>query len=493
MEDKHSHIDSFLENKFEGFEPKINPKSWEKILHGMHPIDLSLSVHLNESKLDPPSESKKAIFSAVENSSHPIDSSLYHNLSKLEKASHSKFADIPISRNKRSYRVLWLFAILLLFSASGLMLYQRYNTKIQAENSQSSQTYSLNKTSKSRTDLNSSEQLILKPKTGENKRELKQIDQSNSLQKTLNSASISHSSNSSNRFIREEKASTDDDSPVPFEFAEESITKYTPVEGIPYFAIETFELRNDSAIQPKKKEKSSRYKISPLGIGMSIGYLSENNRNTSLTNENAHKDALGNFNNSSASTKSGINLSILLDYNIGNRIQLNTGVQYSYSQSTSNFNYIYSQIPIYDTTGSLLGYFKRPTSQSPQFNEPIESSSRLISIPIQALYRINSGYKYSIHLGAGLDWTLKNTMQTKIFNFENESIEDKSSSQNNGIQAKLILQLKYKIRSNWNMHFNMMSAYRKQNIHAGNTRYDWGVISPSFNLGFTYNPIFKLK
>lgn len=512
MEDNKNHIDDFFLNRLQDVEADADIASRLNIFHSLHPTDLALHDLLNSAEIDIDNSIKTGIFTALQNTAHPIDSALHDNLRNLQ-SEPVQAVPLPIQSDKKKRRIAFWWAIPLVLSilAVGYFIQKdllslvennpnnsNSNTTQNSENIEEN-TSKLNSeiTSKSSSELNSNKNLSSNENIENNSFQSENLKNNSS----INKYPKKDNSTSNNLFNQIQKNSNSklndpnsklDNYKGNTSYNDEEIIQYLRFSKLYPFKIPLEFEATIGKISPPIKYPEKGF-ISPFGIGFGIGYQQESILSTKTKTENLHKDFVNNFKNSSNKKRSGIHMFFIADYQIGNRIKVRTGANYSSTSVTTRFDYVYDNVPLYNPDGSIKGYFTRPQQGSPQVHQDITTSSSSFSIPVQVLYKLFSSEKLSIWTGGGMQLNTMHKKYSKVFSFGEEGLIDIHKSGLSKLQGNYSIQMHYKLKAAWSLQFIAQSNYQNEYVEFEGVRMYGNSIIPSFNIGLVYNPILRKK
>ncbi|HEY1047943.1 MAG TPA: hypothetical protein VGF79_15995, partial [Bacteroidia bacterium] len=190
--------------------------------------------------------------------------------------------------------------------------------------------------------------------------------------------------------------------------------------------------------------------------------------------------------------KTGLSLTLGMGYQISKRIDFKVGLKYTELSTSQNLNYVYTDIPVYDTTGKLKGYITRPASSSLHLNQAIKSKSVYISAPVQLNLGVFQSKLFKLSLGLGMEYNFTHNAKGEFFNFNTSKMETyNSKSKNNfipGMSINGLYRLKAGVQLNAVLGFQSMQL--NQTIGGIEMQSKFGI--PSLTLGLVYTPIIKL-
>lgn len=485
MEDKKSHIDSFLEEKLRAFEASPDEQAWQAIVgniaHLQHPIDLSVNNHLSGLSDDSKSADPSVLNNALE--AHPIDLSLREKLDMLEAfPDHTAMGAILAEGNvqKRKRRIAaWYLGSLFLAIGLGLMISGQYWLKDRNTYSTKAPGANTRQEPVNSTRANGSHK---KAQMGTGNNQFLSEDNN----RTYASKSIINGGVFKLRKVGDVLYHTAEyQSPID-EASLEMIRPY-PDFGMrhdPGLELVT-PLKNTMRIVPAKK-------LSPFSLHLQAGYLNQTSLSDRQEANNIHKDAEGNFEKASGHAMNGSLYSLQAAWAF-RRFSLRCGLQYSTSTVTSQFDYVYNQLPLYDSMGNLVDYIVRPYAQSPHIHEQVKTSSTGVSVPVQLYMQLGHIGRIGLWGGIGSDLVLSRKVSGRLFSYDDEGMKDYTASKRFGLSPHLSLMGQYRVKAGLALTINMQYAYSTEHISFENAKFTRQQFIPSLRLGLLFTPIVRIK
>lgn len=472
MEDKKNHIDSFLEEKLGALEAGPDEQAWQAIAghieHLVNPIDLSLNNHLSGLGDDSKNDQLSVLNNALE--AHPIDISLGEKLDMLEAMpDHTAMAPILASGNSanRRRRAIWWFGGLAMAISAGLLLQQK-DWSHQAISQPASNNLAVH--------ANKSKPHSIPP-------EVLQSEETKSV--------LKNRIYTTNQTIAKNKGHY-----VPENLViDEEVTNEETFDLIRPFPDFGKQYDPDSeSIVPHTNSISviSARRLSPFSIHFQAGYLNQTSVSDRQEAMNIHKDATNNFEKASGHAMNGSLYSLQAAWNF-KRFSLRLGFQYAHSVSTSHFDYIYNQLPVYDSIGNLTDYITRPNSQSPHINEQVKTKSTSLSVPVQLYVQLGQIGRIGLWGGIGSDLVLSKKVSGRLFSFEDEGMKDYTTKSQLGLSPHISLMGQYRIATTLAITANMQYAYSAQHINFESAKYARQQVIPSLRLGLLYTPTVRIR
>jgi hypothetical protein len=255
----------------------------------------------------------------------------------------------------------------------------------------------------------------------------------------------------------------------------------------------TIPSETNTIVSKKPKLYRPGLKPFPFQIHFQVGLQNETGVETSIESSNQHKDAEDLFKRSTGKHRSGSSYSLAIERRLGLRWQISTGIIYSSNTSRSTFDYYYTDLPVYDTTGQLQGYFTRPRTALNYISTEVSNSSQTLAIPVSVNYRLLYFKRMSFWTGATAQLALKREIEGQYFNFKTEQLQTLKNTFNKGLIPGVLLGCRYPISSTWMFSTQIQVRWQRLNYTINEIAFKREEVLPSFNIGFVYTPYYKIK
>ncbi|MCC6818654.1 MAG: hypothetical protein IT245_07175, partial [Bacteroidia bacterium] len=229
----------------------------------------------------------------------------------------------------------------------------------------------------------------------------------------------------------------------------------------------------------------------PFKIGIWSSYYQENRNKSELVDVQTHKDFEKISNESNAKTQSGKAIQISLDYTINRRFSINANIEHGSASGTSTINYIYTDIPVYDSTGKISGYINRPVSQSPNINQTIISKSSSTNLPIQINFTIFQIKRWTLIAGLGSNIQISKHTNFSIFDFKKGQLEEVEERFKYQLSSMANLQFRYSINNKISLGLNYRINPQNLQFHPQGKEFRGILMRNTLQFGLIYTPIIK--
>lgn len=473
MENKDAHIDQLLKDKLNDLQDvpysDTEVHIFSYLEHTSHPIDFALDKTLSDWDTEP---QDILVHEQLIEGIPEIDLILNQRLRDYESVPDREFT-IEQKRKKRTVLWLWFSAMSVLMMAVLYALYPREDIQMAFDNTNKTDT---NNPSKATRKEHTKDPL---PEITNNKVRIAKT-KNKGLSKMRNNSHYSTSSTV-------EPIQTKDIMPINSEdFRHMKLKSIIPG---------TWQFESDINSIDKKIShyRDPIYKRFPLSFHLQAAYVSETSVSNQAKSRNQHKDAADLFSRSTGSRRTGIMIGFSAEHNLGKKIKISTGINYSSCSVSTPIDYYYTEIPVYDTTGALMGYFLRPQSASNHTDKQVISNSSSISIPVNIQYRIIPYKKLSIWMGIGCQMALRRTNSSEYFNFKTEQLSTVRQTFSKGLLPQMQLGLRYPINMRWQLSSQIQVARQSLKYQVYDAEYRRVELIPSFNIGLLYTPFIRIK
>jgi hypothetical protein len=469
LENKYSHIDDFFEKQLSQLEGSADKKAMEAIFkhvdHTEHPIDFALNKGLSDFAEEPGTLS---VSDSLGSDLPIIDLALYRQLKAYEATPDKAFNFEPV-RKKR--RFVWMFFFLVSAVAIGTFTWMNQNTDLTTKDISDNTTSQnqINKKPYTRFDGDEKPQLNISDKVRTKNRN--KWSANAKLPDEINLIKEIEETNLMEDYASEKHLSLQDLVPFKSQLNIDAILK-VPLKTRPYGPV---------------------YKALPFSFIIQTGAISEIGQSNRLLSDNQHKDAEKLFTESSGSYRAGKNYSFSIDYNFSKRLKIQTGVVYSASSNISALDYYYTDLPVYDTTGALRGYLKRPASSSNHTEAKVKNNSNSIAIPISVQYNIIQLRKLGVWLGAGLQLAMQRQVKGQYFDFKTEQMLSSNQTFARGILPQMSIGFRYPLTDRWQLTSQFQMARQALTFHIQESSFRRVEFLPSLNFGLVFTPYIRIK
>lgn len=480
MEDLRSHIDQSLLKLLSGFEAQPAEGNWNKLSHFLehveNPADLGLNTRLSDFESDPPEHLEKAILNNHLIQTHVIDFALRNTLDQLE-ASGNLDLDQVVDQKKKRRLLPFLLLGLLAFCGTYFIVHYKSNNEL----SSSKHRYD-------NTELNSNPIPELENTQGQlQKRSRKAVenkDQRRRNQVQKGSSVVSNNwdeTNHSSNFT--DIASMD----ISNEDVELQAMALKPFGG--------FYTRYEQEFVPKEKQETHMPSLirSPFQIGLWSGYYFEKRNSMSSDAAYVPKDGEALMNQGNAALKTGRTIQLDIRFRIKRQIAVSAGLQYSSAQSNTQFNYIYSDIPVFDSTGRLKGYIYRSPQVSPHINQVVNSTSQSVFVPVDLNLQLWSSGAWQLSGGIGFNLQLLSQGRYTVLDYEKGKLQTHVYNQGLKLQPNVQINCLYAISPMLSLGFGYRMAYRAMPTADTEKYFKGREIGNSIQFGLVFHPLIKKK
>jgi hypothetical protein len=496
LENNTSHIDQFLNTKLKHLEQAPNKVSYDKIFNHLqhlneHP-DFFINSKLGEFESSPEQGAMNNILEKT-NTTPPIDSLLSRQLKDLEavppkQAEKAILKAVERTSSKKYYLLLFLFLIGVGF------IWLNNNNKNASKIEVNGIVTSTNLGSQKKLYETQNEEVTNKEieKIIEKGRNLNlNTNTSKSLIPNQNKKTVSnswkqfHESTGKSEFMLQELGVSTESIEI-----DEDIQQFYKLKNnlrlTNQYSVNTAEIR-------VLKRKNEWVKLSPFSFYLNIGIIGNNNISNNLKDNNSHKDEQAMINRSMGKNNLGLNIQLGSTYHLYKKASIRMGVQVSRVSSNKPINYIHTDVPVYDTTGKLVGYLTRPASASPKVNENVKQQQTQVAIPVSIAYQFLKTPKLNLSIGIGMQLGLLNRMKGKFYNFQTEQMEQLKSGFKSKFQGGLLLQMSAPINKQFSFDVLMQLNRSKDNYTLHEMQYYRINIIPNLQFGIRYTPYIYIK
>lgn len=459
MENKNQDIESMFD-KLHSFEAEPNDSAWGVIQDKLNMGLDDLLEDLKEIEIEPDKKSEVFILEHL-GFHNPVDVFLNDRFGSLEIDPEKSLDEItPKNRKRRKAIVLFLSLI----AAAIISMFTLYQTEIDQSN-----------------------------KTNEKVESNIQVDEKYPLSKLHNSQSSASERLSQ---IREnptiglnQKHSTsavltaDLISILPEDIGDAN-SKIYPIKNTINYPLESINMVEFRKIKLKKKPLHQIFQF----YG-GLGFQNQQLRNVHIENaEFQHKDAIDNYWKSTGKNILGVQFSAGISFILSKKFYCRTSMQYQYMQSSNEFDYSYTDIPIYGIDGKIIGYFKRPLSSSPRVNQNIKTTKQTVNMPIEAFYKVLNLDKAKVYAGLGLNIELSNQFKSSDFSFSKEELSLLKIKTKHKLYPGLSFQYHYQINSQMKMILQIEGTKTNSIADFDESKFKSSYFNSSISIGFSFIP-----
>ncbi len=410
-------------DKLSSFEANPNSNSWNEIKDRIHPVDFFIEEKVGSLDIETGSNIKESVFNEI-NSQNTLDLLLSKNFEELEidpeKTIHEIF---PKKRNYKKAIILLLLFLTGFISGIFLIL----NPALNIKHKSNEEAEVINPVSKKETTNHS--EFKANKKDGENHEHSKLKDFSNK--------PISHS----NYYSHPEIWNQNDETEI-----NRRLTLLKNKISYQAEALQNIEL-NKTILKTKRVKKDVLF-----NMFLGLGYQNQSLQNTQIDQpEFHHKDALDNFKNSVGTNLSGIQINGGIGFPLNNKISIRAGLQFNYSSQSKQFEYLYTEIPVYGIDGKIIGYLNRPVNASTHVDQIIRTNTFNLCLPIETMVQIINKGKNKIYLGIGLDIDLYKQFNSVNFSFSEEKLNAIKLQTKQWVKPSFGIMYQYKLNSKINL------------------------------------------
>lgn len=456
MENKIPDIESLF-YKLHSFEAEPNDSAWVVIQDKLNMGLDDLLEDLKEIEIEP--DKKSEVFILAHLGFHnPVDVFLNDRFGSLEIDPEKSLDEIiPKNRNRRKAIVLFLSLIaiaiisMLTFEAEeSNKTTEKVESKIQVD-----EKYPLSKLHNSQSSASESQSQIR--------------------EKTTIRLNKKHSTSAA--------LTADLISILPEDFGEVN-SKIYPIKNTINYPLESIHMVGFRKMKLNKKPLPQIFQI----VG-GIGFQNQRLRNVQIENsEFQHKDAIDNYWRSTGKNILGVQFSAGISFNLSKKFYCRTSIQYQYMQSSNEFDYSYTDIPIYGIDGKIIGYFKRPISTSPRVNQDIKTTKQTVNMPVEAFYKVLNLNKTKVYAGLGLNIELNNQFKSSDFSFSKEDLSLLKIKTKHKLYPSLSFQYHYQINSQMKMILQIDGTKSSAVANFDGSTYHSTYFNSSISIGFSFIP-----
>ncbi len=483
MENKQHHIDQFIHSKLHDIEANPVASAFDALMkhceHTQHPIDHAIDQHLSSFETpvanDIPIERLTA-------SANNIDLSLHRQLHNLDVAKEgTNSIDTYTNKQPSKVKSFVLFGLFLIAGMLVTLVVKKLNKDEKLPSLVIQQTIENIKGSSKQT---SRKETALLPEINDIK------VQNNNTRKHYIRGSNSWMFDEAYNYNKEEKQSEifpQDDIKISNEVIEENFTRNLALKGI---TSNRFKIHANIDAGIINSKFNAKYLKLPLTFELQLGILDEVNSGSKITSKNAHKDANQLFNASYGNQNKGLSIAFKVGYAFGEKFRFSSGVRYSYTKSSNPIDYYYTDVPVTDSLGNIKGYWYRPRTDQVRYNQNIEHSSSILSIPSSIQYQFWSNTKMCLFTGLGLQIDLRRTTKGSFLDFKNENMLSVTNTSKN-LQPNILFGAYYKLNTTLSISSVFNLGYQQHNMSITNLAYLRKEFVPSVQFGIIYNPVIR--
>lgn len=481
MEDNKTHIDQSLNRLLSGLEAQPDEGHWNKLNHYLehvqNPSDMGLNMLLGDFELNPPEHLQAAVLDNHLIQTHVIDLALKNTLDQLEDQGSLDLDHVLREKKKKRRLLPFLLLGLLALSGTYFIVHNKSNNDL-------TQTTILS----GKTDSNPNPQIENGNRQVQPHEQSSQTDVNPDL--TFKKQHQNGSSYSSN---------TPDENTVEIGLAGIDYPVVSKDEDIEHsmdlrlFGGFTATFENEYTPKEKLMPSITRLVRIPFQFGIWTGYYFEDRSSLKSDANYVPKDGDQLMNQGNAVIKTGKTIQIDIRYRINHRIGINAGIQYSNSQATSQFNYTYSDIPVFDSTGRLEGYIYRSPQVSPHFNQTVSSTSQSVNVPVNLNIQLFHFGAWQLFGGLGTNLQLLSKGRYMALDYEKGQLQTRSYNQGMKINPNAQLNLQYALSPMFRLGFGYRMAYRSIPTAESDKHFKGREFGNSIQIGIIFQPLIKKK
>jgi len=458
LENKNTDIESLFD-KLHSFEEEPNDSAWVVIQDNLNMGLDGLLKNLNEIEIEPDKKSEIIIFEYL-GSPNPVDLFLNDSLTSFEVDPEKSLNEIiPEHKNRRKALVLFLTLIAAIISM--LTLYQ---SEVEQRIKTNEKVNSEIKLDDNNTLSNFHNSQLIESETQSHKKENRKID--------LNQ-----------RFSISKELTPDLNTLIQEDVVCISSMIYPIKNSISYALEPTHRVE----IIKRKLEKKSLPEIFQIFGG--LGFKNQELRNVQIENaEFHHKDAIDNYWKSTGKNILGVQLSAGISFNLSKKFYCRTSLQYQYMKSNNDFEYSYTDIPVYGIGGNIIGYFKRPLGASTRVKQNIKTTKQTVNMPLEAFYKVLNFNKTKVYAGLGLNIELSNQFKSSDFSFSKEELSLLKIKTKHKLYPSLCFQYHYQMNSQLKMIVQIDGTKTNTVANFDTSKYESTYFNSSISIGFSFIP-----
>ncbi len=479
MQDNFKNIDKFLFESLSDFEQLPDHGIGESILkqaQSGNEMDAYLNYGLENMEAMPDA----SFFNKIQSQIHPIDAAI-NQLKNLETVPETKAF---IHQFKTSYYKKWAALLLLLITSVSVALFINKKTDLKSNKSlENNIITSNNKASVSKNELNNS---MNETNTGTG---LSNLTKENNEKENL--AFIQKKTETKQGFIfKGEKTSTPSLSNTEDLFENNSLVLNLPLKLYHPFK-NNFVKDNDLVALSPTKKTFVKPRLSKFSFELMTGFAFEKNRLNTIQSTFPYSDEGILFKKTEGKMKKGISTQFNISYQIRSGLKIKAGLQWTETNSSSKFEFNNRQVIVYDSLGNRLGYLQVPVNQGKLSTNQFAAKSRTIQIPVGLQGKVFSSNKLSIWSGVSAVFIYFKTTETKLFDFENNRLNNIKTERNFKLMPQANLFFNYQINAQFGINSLWQISMDKNAINNNNSKLNNSNFMSQINIGISYTPLIK--
>lgn len=492
MADNKHHIDKSLRLKLGQLEQAPSNAVWSDIEHFLnhteHPIDQGLHTFLSDFEPAPDTSAKSTILNDHKIQTHIIDQALNNRLSQLETTPAFNFENSNIdSKKRRRFLPLWIagigvFCITVFLVSQSLKNAEDLKDYTSTQNQKNTEGIQNNIFKNNQNDA-SPEDLenigIKQEKNPQYNRSEKSTNLISTVEVPVNierkSADLIHSEIPIETHELKENSSESDKRNLDIKLAKE----------------QSFEFNAEQTKRIGSNLHIPKVRRLPFQIGIWYGYYIETRVKEDMNSEYVHHDGLNLLNQGNARNKSGRSFQVDFNYNFGNRFSISAGLQQSKASGSSEFDYIYADIPVYDTLGKISGYITRPPQSSPHLQQEVRSEITNWVMPVSMKFSLLKIGRWQLLGGLGSSFQLSSIGQYSGLNFKNSKIEQRNFNKGFKVSPNATISFRTPIHPMFSISIDYRVDYRRASTSEMDKYIKGKELTNSFQIGLIFQPIIK--
>lgn len=481
------HIDDALHKNLSGIAYMPSDSAWLKINqyieHTQHPVDFGLNTQLANLEAEPNRTVQNQLLNDHRIDTHIIDQSLYDRLSTFEVLPG---VDIPDIRHKTSKK---RFIYLGIIGLAALAILSIISNQLSKSTSADQSLHISNKeNSYLKEDKFETPQKDLKDAKKKNFESPNQTLNQINKEQVTGISELSYSSANNKRMEPESIISVQQTTET---YHTEDNELYASQLRLKSFNNFILNYRADQTPRIGNKLRIPKVRRLPFQIGLWTGFYFENRIDETMDADYVHKDGLSLLEQGNARVKTGRSFQIDFSYNIGQKFCLSLGIQQSKAVANTQINYLYTDIPVYDSTGKISGYIIRPAQSSPRISQDVRSEINNWEMPVSLKMRLFKVRTIQVMGGLGSNLQLSTHGTYAGVNFRNSSVIQQSFSKGFRVTPNASLTFRMPINQLFSLCLDYRASYRTM-LTAENDKHIRGrELTSSIQFGLIYQPIIK--
>lgn len=242
-----------------------------------------------------------------------------------------------------------------------------------------------------------------------------------------------------------------------------------------------------------QKIAKPKLKKSIFQFGIETGYNQMQVNSINISNSKIHKDYNGQIINQLNGNHNGISRVYNMDIIIKSKLMITSGIVYSSYIKNTTFQYLYKDIPVYDSLGNILGYLQLPASQQININEPLSIKSNRVLIPLILSYPMYSKNRFVLRIGAGIRYQLNSNINLSYFDFENIKLVKTKLKTQSQIEPTMNVKALYHLTNQFKIGAQYYYTMNQQTLSLNSSDIRYKGFTHGIVLGLYFNPLIKSK